>query len=88
MGEAIDFWRVEAIAPERLIRLRAEMKVPGKAWLQFEVHVVADFVVDGLEGIVGPFVIAALVLPYLASAPVVEQVRKERAFQNSTPATG
>jgi uncharacterized protein YbjT (DUF2867 family) len=37
VGEALDFWRVEAMEPGRLIRLRAEMKVPGKAWLQFEV---------------------------------------------------
>jgi hypothetical protein len=37
VGEALDFWRVEAIEPGRLMRLRAEMKLPGKAWLQFEV---------------------------------------------------
>ena len=36
-GDTIDFWRVEAIEPDRLLRLRAEMKVPGKAWLQFEI---------------------------------------------------
>jgi len=36
VGEALDFWRVEAIEPNRLIRLRAEMKVPGKAWLEFQ----------------------------------------------------
>lgn len=35
-GEALDFWRVEAVEPPFLLRLRAEMKVPGKAWLQFE----------------------------------------------------
>jgi uncharacterized protein YbjT (DUF2867 family) len=35
-GEALDFWRVEAIRPGRLLRLRAEMRVPGKAWLEFE----------------------------------------------------
>lgn len=35
-GDALDFWRVEAIEPNRLLRLRAEMKVPGRAWLQFE----------------------------------------------------
>lgn len=35
-GEALDFWRVEDIEPPRLLRLRAEMKVPGKAWLQFD----------------------------------------------------
>ena len=36
VGEALDFWRVESIEPDRLIRLRAEMKVPGKAWLEFQ----------------------------------------------------
>ncbi len=36
VGDALDFWRVEAAEPGRLLRLRAEMKVPGKAWLQFE----------------------------------------------------
>lgn len=35
-GEAVDWWRVEALEPGKLLRLRAEMKVPGKAWLQFE----------------------------------------------------
>ena len=33
----MDFWRVEALAPKKLLRLRAEMKLPGRAWLQFEV---------------------------------------------------
>ena len=36
VGDALDFWRVEEVVPQRLIRLRAEMKVPGRAWLQFE----------------------------------------------------
>lgn len=36
-GDALDFWRVEAIEPAALLRLRAEMKLPGRAWLQFEV---------------------------------------------------
>lgn len=36
VGDAVDFWRVEAVQPDSLLRLRAEMKVPGKAWLQFE----------------------------------------------------
>jgi uncharacterized protein YbjT (DUF2867 family) len=35
-GDALDFWRVEAVVPGRSLRLRAEMKVPGRAWLQFE----------------------------------------------------
>ena len=35
-GDALDFWRVEEVDQGRLVRLRAEMKVPGRAWLQFE----------------------------------------------------
>jgi uncharacterized protein YbjT (DUF2867 family) len=35
-GDAVDFWRVEAADRPSLLRLRAEMKVPGKAWLQWE----------------------------------------------------
>jgi uncharacterized protein YbjT (DUF2867 family) len=37
VGDALDFWRVEEVQKYHLLRLRAEMKVPGKAWLQFEV---------------------------------------------------
>ncbi len=37
VGDPLDFWRVEALIPDQLLRLRAEMKVPGKAWLQFEI---------------------------------------------------
>jgi uncharacterized protein YbjT (DUF2867 family) len=36
MGDAIDFWRVEAVEPNKRLLLRAEMKLPGRAWLQFE----------------------------------------------------
>ncbi len=35
VGDALDFWRVEAVDQDKLLRLRAEMKVPGMAWLQF-----------------------------------------------------
>jgi hypothetical protein len=35
-AEATDFWRVEQVRSPSLLRLRAELKVPGKAWLQFE----------------------------------------------------
>lgn len=38
IGDALDFWRVEALEPNHLLRLRAEMKVPGRAWLQFQVR--------------------------------------------------
>jgi hypothetical protein len=38
IGDALDFWRVEAFEPDRRLSLVAEMKVPGRAWLQFEVE--------------------------------------------------
>ncbi|MEY4647752.1 MAG: hypothetical protein RL009_168, partial [Actinomycetota bacterium] len=37
-GEALDFWRVEAIDRPNLLRLRAEMKMPGLAWLEFRLQ--------------------------------------------------
>ena len=40
-GDALDFWRVEEIRRPELLRLRAEMKVPGRAWLQYEISPVA-----------------------------------------------
>ncbi len=36
-GAVIDFWRVEAYEPGRRLRLAAEMRLPGRAWLEFEV---------------------------------------------------
>jgi uncharacterized protein YbjT (DUF2867 family) len=38
VGDTIDFWRVERFEPDRLLRLAAEMKIPGRLWLQFEVQ--------------------------------------------------
>jgi hypothetical protein len=35
-GDVVDFWRVEAIEQYRMLRLKAEMKIPGRGWLQFE----------------------------------------------------
>ena len=37
VGDALDFWRVEMYEPGHRLRLHAEMKVPGRAWLEFEV---------------------------------------------------
>lgn len=42
VGDALDFWRVEAYEPNRRLRLQAEMKVPGRAWLEFEVEPTAS----------------------------------------------
>ena len=37
VGGTIDFWRIEEIIPNNLLRLSAEMRLPGRAWLEFEV---------------------------------------------------
>jgi len=42
VGETLDSWRVEAYEPDRRLRLAAEMKLPGRAWLEFEVEPHAD----------------------------------------------
>jgi uncharacterized protein YbjT (DUF2867 family) len=60
VGDTLDFWRVEAYEPGRRLRLAAEMKVPGRAWLEFEVvpvaggavvHQTAVFEPVGLSGL-------------------------------------
>jgi hypothetical protein len=38
VGDTLDCWRVEAIQPGQRLRLAAEMKLPGRAWLEFEVQ--------------------------------------------------
>jgi hypothetical protein len=38
VGDTLDFWRVEEFRPGQLLRLAAEMRLPGRAWLQFEVE--------------------------------------------------
>ena len=42
VGDTLDFWRVEAITPDRRLCLSAEMRLPGRAWLEFEVVPAAD----------------------------------------------
>jgi uncharacterized protein YbjT (DUF2867 family)/uncharacterized protein YndB with AHSA1/START domain len=37
-GDHVDFWRVERIEPPRFLRLEAEMRLPGRAWLEFEIE--------------------------------------------------
>ncbi|MFW6193687.1 MAG: DUF2867 domain-containing protein, partial [Gemmatimonadota bacterium] len=37
VDDRFDVWRVERVEPPRLLLLRAEMRLPGRAWLQFEI---------------------------------------------------
>ena len=62
IGDALDFWRVEDLEFDRSVRLRAEMKLPGRAWLNYEVREAGDgtahleqtaaFIPRGLMGLV------------------------------------
>ena len=38
VNDVIDFWRVEDLKPVSRLLLRAEMKLPGKAWLEFNIN--------------------------------------------------
>ena len=40
VGDTLDCWRVEALEPGRRLLLTAEMKLPGRAWLEFNVQAV------------------------------------------------
>ena len=42
VGDAVDFWRVEERVPPTLLRLRAEMRMPGRAWLEFRIEPLPD----------------------------------------------
>jgi len=42
VGDTLDFWRVEVVERDRLLRLRAEMKVPGRAWLEYRLDTEQD----------------------------------------------
>ena len=100
-GDPLDFWRVEAVEPDRLLRLRAEMKVPGRAWLQFQVGEesggtalvqTAFFAPRGLTGWLywyGLFPIHALVFSRMVRAigrrTESEQVRNGQTTAGVTP---
>ncbi len=42
INDVIDFWRVEDLKRDRKLLLRAEMKLPGKAWLEFRISEKAE----------------------------------------------
>ena len=86
----MDFWRVEALEVPTLLRLRAEMKLPGRAWLEFEVErdgagctlrQTAVFDPAGLAGLVywyGIYPLHALVFCGILSGIAREAARGER----------
>lgn len=76
VGDSVDFWRVEALETDRLLRFRAEMKLPGRAWLQFELtslphggtHIAQTAFFDP-QGVLGRLYWYAMYLPHLFIFP-------------------
>ncbi len=69
VGDTVDWWRVEAVEPGRRLRLFAEMKLPGRAWLEFEVEPDGDGSVIRQTAIFDPIGLAGLAYWY-ATYPV------------------
>lgn len=100
VGDPVDFWRVEAREPPRLLRLRAEMRTPGKAWLEFEVrpadgggselHQRARFHPHGLSGRLYWYAMVPfhkVMFPHMAHGIAeAAQERAERASTEAAPA--
>ncbi len=72
-GDALDFWRVEAVEPDRRLRLAAEMRLPGRAWLQFELEPDGNHTVIRQTALFDPLGLAGLLYWY-ALYPVHELV--------------
>ena len=91
MGEAIDFWRVASIEPDRHFALRAEMRAPGEAMLEFHLEPLAEgrrtrltlsarYMPKGLVGLMYWYAVApfhALVFPGLLEGIAAQAERSE-----------
>jgi hypothetical protein len=99
VGDACDFWRVEEIIPEELLRLRAEMRNPGLAWLEFRVgttdsgqttlHQRATFFPRGLAGQAYWYVLLpfhAVVFPAMVAR--ISAAAQARSRQEQVPDSG
>jgi len=64
VGDALDFWRVELYEPPHRLRLQAEMKLPGRAWLEFEVSPCAEGSTIRQTAIFDPLGLAGLMYWY------------------------
>ncbi len=65
VGDTLDFWRVEAYEPGRRLRLAAEMRLPGRAWLEFDVVPAADGAVVHQTAVFEPAGLSGLLYWYV-----------------------
>jgi hypothetical protein len=86
VGDTVDFWRVERLESGRLLRLVAEMKIPGRLWLQFEVDAMDDDSVVRQTTVFDPAGFVGLAYWYLLY-PVHHRIfsRMLRGIQRATP---
>jgi uncharacterized protein YbjT (DUF2867 family) len=98
-GDALDFWRVESIKANDHLQLRAEMKVPGRAWLRFDIRPKGDkteltqtafFEPKGLWGYLywwSVYPLHALVFPRMLRA-IGERARRQHLASKDKVTTG
>jgi len=67
VGDSLDFWRVENITKEEHLRLYAEMILPGKAWLEFNLKVVDGKTVVTQDALFAPRGLGGQIYWYLVS---------------------
>ena len=88
VGDALDFWRVETFEPNRQLTLVAEMKIPGRAWLQFEVEPnsrgsvikqTAIFDPAGLAGLLYWYALYPCIMDFQRNASQDRSYRRARA---------
>jgi len=86
VGDAVDFWRVEELERGHLLRLAAEMKIPGRLWLQFEVESTKDESLVRQTTVFDPFGYAGLIYWYLLY-PIHDRVfsRMLRGIEHAVP---
>ncbi len=97
VGDVLDCWRVEVFEPGRRLRLVAEMKLPGRAWVEFEVephpegsrvHQTALFEPTGLAGLsywYGVLPLHQLLFAGMLRGLVAAATREERASGRAVP---
>ena len=79
VGDALDFWRVEAYEPGRRLRLAAEMKLPGRAWLEFDVEPAASGAIVHQTAVFEPVGLSGLDLLVCASSGAHRDLRRDAA---------
>ena len=65
VGDTLDFWRVEAFEPNKRLLLAAEMKLPGRAWLEFAVEDKGEISLIRQTAIFDPIGVAGLMYWYV-----------------------